>query len=87
MHLLRMQLVLPFVRHVVSVLDDFGHEEFGVEDAVFFGEHSARDGEDRSEDDDVEGDGSVRGYFEVDEEVVVDDGCEEEDGGEGACYE
>ena len=62
-------------------------ELFRVVNAVVFGDHAPRDGEDAAEEGEVEEDGAGGGDFEVDEEVGVEHGGEEEDGGEGACDE
>ena len=50
---LRVELASPLVGHVVGVSDDFSHEEFGVKDAILFGDHSARNSEDTSKDTEV----------------------------------
>ena len=89
-HARRVQGPAPLVRHVVRVLDDVRHEQLRVEHAVLLGDHAARGGEHGAEDGDVEEDGPVRGDFEVEEDIWVDDGREHEHGCEGArdeCHE
>ena len=83
-HLLRVQLALPLVRHVVRVLHDLAHEQLRVEHAVLLRDHAPRGGEDRTKDGDVEEHGAVRGDLEVHEQLRVDHGGEHEDSGERA---
>ena len=83
-HLLRVQLALPFVRHVVRVLHDLAHEQLRVEHPVLLRDHPPRDCEDRSKDGEVEEHRAVRRDLEVEEEVRVDDGGEKEHCREGS---
>ncbi len=64
-HLLRVQLTLPLVWHVVRVLHDLAHEQLRVEHAVLFGNHAPRDREDGPEHGDVEEHGPVCGDLKV----------------------
>lgn len=84
---LRVELASPLIGHVVGVSDDFSHEELGVKDAVLLGDHAPRNGEDASEDTEVEEDRAVRCDFEIEEEVGVEDSGKNEDSGEGARNE
>ena len=84
MNLLRVQLALPLVRHVVRVLHDLSHEQLRVEHAVLFGNHASCDSEDRTEERDVEEHGAVGSDLKVHEQVRVDHRGQHEDGGKGA---
>jgi hypothetical protein len=77
-HALRVQRVLPRVGKVVRVLYDDMHERLWVEYAVLVGDHPARDGEYGAEEPEVEEHGAVRCDLEVEEEVRVEHGREQE---------
>lgn len=65
----------------MRVLDDVAHEEFGIDDAVFVGQHPPCDSEDGTEDADVEEDSPAGRDLKVQERVRVDQREEDEDRG------
>jgi len=80
MNLLAVQFSLPFVGHIVRVIDDFRHEQFRIENAIIFWDHPSGNGQDSTEYSDVEEDGPMRCDLEVEEQVGVKHGGEDEDG-------
>lgn len=81
-HLGRVQLVLPFRRHVVGVLDDLVHEQFRIDDTVLVRQHASSDREDGPENTNIEQDSSTGRDLEMQERVGIDERKEDEDGGE-----
>lgn len=82
-----MELPAPLDGEVVRVLDDPSHELLGVDDFVLVGNHPTRDSEDSPKDSDVEEDRPSWGDLEMEEGVRVDEGEEDENGGEGSGEE
>ena len=83
----RMQLLPPLVRKVVRGLDDCLHEHLRVEHPVLLGYHATHDCNHTTKDRKVEEDRAMRGNFEVNEEVWVNDGGEKKDGSKGPSHE
>ena len=84
MHLLAMELVLPFVRHVVRVSDHFRHEELWIEHPVLFRDHAPCGAQNTTKETEIEEHSAVGCDFKVEEEVGVQDGGEHEDCSERA---
>jgi hypothetical protein len=85
-HRLRVQLVAPIVRHVVSMRHDLGNQFFRREHPDFLRDHTPRNSQNRSEESQVEEHGPVLSDFEM-EEYGVKYRQQEEDRRESARYE
>jgi len=82
-----MQLVLPFVWHIVCVLYDSRHELFWVKNSVVLGYHAPRNSQNTTKYADVEEYRAVRSDFKVEYQIRVQDGSQQEHRGKRACDE
>lgn len=73
-----MQLILPFVRHVMCVHDYLLHQHLRIEHTVILWNHPSHDSQDGGEKTDVEQDRPMRRYLKVCDEIGVQKSCESE---------
>lgn len=86
-NLLGVQLVLPLIWHVMCVLYHFRHEQLWVEHPVFLWYHPSRDRKNRPEHSQVKQYRPVFRHLEVNDEIWINDRCQQQDRGERASNE
>jgi hypothetical protein len=78
------ELIMPFVWHIVGVCNDFFHQQFGIKNPIVFWNHTSCDGEDRSKNSKVKENRSMGRDLEIEEKVRIQDSGKEEYSSKGA---
>lgn len=86
-YLLRMQLILPLVRHIMCVLYHVSHEHIRIEHSILLGQHASRDSEKGTKESEVKEDSTVWSDLEMDNHVWIENGRQKQDSSERASDE
>lgn len=70
-YFLAMDLTFPRLRHVMRIVNDFGHQQFGVKYSVVLRDHASGDSQRCRKDREIEEYGPMRRDFEIQEKIGV----------------